>query len=152
MKGNAENWFPYRDYSKWFGRDLPNDPHIASSKDTREIWVAGILPGLVFGSLHFTAWDCSFPTSAESIAWKICSCVSLVCCFLYGLGFILRHYPQWTYLMPKRLHWELRNRNLLTLPYAVCRLVIIILAFVSLRSLPSGAYQTINWTQSLPHI
>lgn len=54
------------------GRDLLNDSHIASSKDTREIWVAGILPGLVFGSLHFTAWDYSFPTSAESIALNIC--------------------------------------------------------------------------------
>ncbi len=52
----------------------------------------------------------------------------------------------------KCFHWNGQDEILLTLPYALCRIIIIVFAFISLRSLPGGAYKTVPWTQNLPRI
>jgi hypothetical protein len=36
--------------------------------------------------------------------------------------------------------------------YVVARVVLLVQAFMTLRSLPPGAYQTVHWTTFIPHI
>ena len=39
-----------------------------------------------------------------------------------------------------------------TLTYAVARLILIAIAFSSIRALPPGAFAVVNWTTFIPHI
>ena len=36
--------------------------------------------------------------------------------------------------------------------YIIARLVILVLAFTSLRELPPGAFDTVHWTTFIPHV
>ena len=36
--------------------------------------------------------------------------------------------------------------------YILARVVTLVLAFTSLRSLPPGAYETVHWTTFIPHV
>ena len=36
--------------------------------------------------------------------------------------------------------------------YIIARAVTLVLAFISLRGLPLGAYETVHWTTFIPHI
>ena len=38
------------------------------------------------------------------------------------------------------------------IPYIIARVVTLVLAFKSLRDLPSGAYETVHWTTFIPHV
>jgi hypothetical protein len=39
-----------------------------------------------------------------------------------------------------------------TFLYIIARVVLLVLAFLSLKSLPPKAYETVNWTTFMPHI
>ena len=36
--------------------------------------------------------------------------------------------------------------------YTISRAVTLVLAFISLRDLPPGAYETVHWTTFIPHV
>lgn len=97
-------------YVLWFQKPLLTVPHVylhldnhyssdvqlrsrAPQSDTAAkqiplralIWAGGMLPGFIFCAIHLFAWNYHFPTRAESIIWKICSCIAMACCLLYGL-------------------------------------------------------------------
>lgn len=36
--------------------------------------------------------------------------------------------------------------------YILARAATLVLAFISLRDLPSGAYETVHWTTFIPHV
>ena len=38
------------------------------------------------------------------------------------------------------------------IPYILAWMVILVLAFASVRDLPPGAYETVHWTTFIPHI
>ena len=112
----------------------------------------GIFPGLVLCGLHLLAWNHRFPTRAESIIWRVCCFVSVASCLLYGFCFVVYH-TRW--LRPiLKITWIRQGGDeiLFALPYAIARLILIVLAFLSLRSMPSGVYETVPWTQYIPHI
>jgi hypothetical protein len=126
--------------------------HFRSLPFLLQLHFGGIFPGLILCGLHLLAWNNSFPTKAESIIWRVCCFVSIASCLLYGFCFVVYH-TRW--LQPiLKITWIRRGGDeiLLVLPYTFARLILIILAFLSLRSMPSGVYETIQWTQYLPHI
>ena len=91
-----------------------------------------------FGAIQCLAWNSPFPSSNERLAWRICSVASTA---LPGLMF-----PQ--------ILAESEGNSLVVLVYClypIVRLAIIVLAFMSLRALPAGAYETVNWTNYIPH-
>jgi hypothetical protein len=114
------------------------------------IWAGGILPGFIFCGIHLFAWNYHFPTRAESIIWKICSCIAMACCLLYGLCFV----PRFSMFYVLRLLCRKSRGNdevWFIFVYAICRFILLILALISLRKMPGSVYQTVRWTEMVPH-
>ncbi|OIW32562.1 hypothetical protein CONLIGDRAFT_274160 [Coniochaeta ligniaria NRRL 30616] len=132
---------PGHRWTKWYHR----------FRKAATIWCFGIFPGLVFCSMHLVAWHYSFPTRAEFLLWVSCSFTCILFCLMYGACFILYHVPCFEDIF-KFLHWSGGSELWFAFPYMICRLIVITLAFVSLRSSPAGVFQTVNWVQSLIHI
>jgi len=92
----------------------------------------------LFNAIHLAAWNYSFPSLGESIAWKVAVLIDLV----VGLGFV----------------WDMMKRDFgpvglsLTLIYGICRMFIIIESFISLRAAPEAIYQRPSWTAYIGHV
>lgn len=103
-----------------------------------------VASGAVFGAIHCLAWNVTFPTPEERLAWRICSMsttgIALIMAFSIATAYIHEQWgtPTWFLFV------------LMTL-YAIARLALITLAFMALRDLPAATYQTINWTNYFPH-
>ena len=106
--------------------------------------------GICFGAIHCIAWSFPFPTHAELLIWRI-SCVAITAVpvyipLMYSLG----------------IWWESIVETIgdiayfLIFPafilYIIARVFTLVLAFTSLRDLPPGAYETVLWTTSIPHV
>ena len=108
-------------------------------------FLAGILVTTTFGAVHCIAWSYQFPSHPEQIIWRS-STVAIICgpvaaaatAFIYGLTDI-------------ELVGVL-GLSISLFTYVAARAALVVLAIISLRSLPSGAYQTVNWTSYIPHI
>ncbi|KAH7399720.1 hypothetical protein BKA64DRAFT_463618 [Cadophora sp. MPI-SDFR-AT-0126] len=125
---------------------------------------------LVFGGIHCAAWNFSFPSQTEQTLWHIASLVStfgipvgcvLGCCFEW---FDLAHvysekFPRLRRRTGETPPWRGGKAgwfdicvNCMTwLPYSTARLILVVDVFISLRSLPEGTYDTVEWTKFLPH-
>jgi hypothetical protein len=113
--------------------------------------IAGLL-GTTFAAIHYVAWptNFSFPSEAERILWRVCCLVMVgVPCWL-AVVFGLIHLFH-TFLYPFR--FGIRTSVIaIRYVYTVARLAMLVQMFVSLRSLPPAAYQTVRWITFLPHI
>ncbi|KAJ7706536.1 hypothetical protein B0H16DRAFT_1825791 [Mycena metata] len=107
--------------------------------------VAGVLgTGSIFGSIHCAAWNAPFPSMAEMGIWKISSV-------------FIAAYPALTTLFV--VAFDLNKNNLIAslmvlgaVVYPHCRLILIILCFTTLRSLPPSAFVDVNWSNYIPHL
>ena len=100
-----------------------------------------------FGGIHFLAWNSPFPTSKESLAWRICSVVTTVLpipCTLSILGAEL-------WFSDLSESFSAIVFFFLVAVYALGRLTLIALSFTTLRALPADAFQTVNWNHYFPH-
>ncbi|KAK5136116.1 hypothetical protein LTR08_004167 [Meristemomyces frigidus] len=125
---------------------------------------------LGYAGTHFAAWTFSFPTHVELLLWQICCIVMSSSMALLWVTSNRKFYLLVPMLMPwlkedeKQKFMEVaygqqRVSGVLvfsgvftTLAYLFARLTIIALAFSSLRSLPIGAYDTVDWTSFWPHM
>lgn len=133
---------------------------------------------LAYCCLHFIAWNFSFPTRVELVAWRI-GCVTLIAtmfiflaCETYQDGHRTGRWQRWYLkIFPKNpVHlarvntmemkrremefipfWELVIVSPVTFVYTLARTYIVVEVFVSLRSLPSGAFDSVNWSLYVPH-
>ena len=104
--------------------------------------------GVVFGAIHCVAWSFHFPSHAESLLWRISSAaitavpVLIFIASVVTIGFDV----------------DVLNNPLLVLMvfsgllYVAARAITVVLAFVTLASLPLGAFQTVHWTTLIPHV
>ena len=143
--------------------------------------VRGVAIGLLIssvGGLHCTAWNFPFPTLVEQWAWRVSSVVigALVplAWFLSSLYWLLYRFLmessgrrasdervyRHTYSHGKSLELEYSHHSALALKailttvpcvYILARLCLLAQAFASLRALPEGCYQTIEWSHFVPH-
>ena len=128
--------------------------------------------------LHFIAWNFSFPTHVESILWRV-ACLAIVCtmfiflaCETYQDGHRLGRWERWyVKLFPKKSGglqrmdtlekrrrerefiplWEVIIMSPVTVMYTLARTYIVVEVFVSLRSLPVGAFDSVQWSSFIPH-
>ena len=128
-----------------------------------------------YSSLHFIAWNFSFPTQVERLVWRIV-CIIMVstasiffACEIYNneqrngrwqhwksrfspsralpLDRVLRQ-PEEAKLIP---NWQAVNMLVVTVLYTSARLYIAVECFISLRSLPLRAFDSVAWTNFIPH-
>ncbi|KAJ3851249.1 hypothetical protein EV368DRAFT_43568 [Lentinula lateritia] len=108
----------------------------------------------LFGLIHWIGWISTFPTRTEEIMWRISS---IVVTFLpVHVELAYKAYAQ-------------RHDILLTAPdflkyvfgiiwyiaplaYVMARWILIVQSFLTLRDLPCGALQNVEWTDYIPHI
>jgi len=109
----------------------------------------------VFGAIHCIAWSFHFPTSRERWEWRILAILvaGLPTSILAFAGLLV------AFQQKKRTPWmELLNSVgafisvAMLFLYFIARIVLLILPFVALRSLPPGAYVQFDWVHILPHI
>ena len=106
---------------------------------------------IIFGAIHCIAWLFSFPTHAEQTLWRVSSivivCVPAFYLVFFGIAFFFRVEDRKAY----RVIFMTVIPTFLLL-YIVARVVLLVQAFMTLRSLPPEAYQTVHWTTFIPHI
>ena len=124
-------------------------------------WETGTLLGVlalitpVFGAIHCLAWNAPFPTSKETLAWRVCA-VATTSLPLLVSAIVLAHLklPE-TDVYQKLVDTEALGQiifNTSMFLYAIARITLITLAFMSLRALPADAFQTIAWTNYFPNL
>jgi hypothetical protein len=96
-------------------------------------------------------WGFLYPSSVEQLLWRIFSIYCAVIPFL--LMFLV--FMRWL-----REDFELNSPecsvNYLLIAslaslYTLSRLYLLVAIFISLRSVPAGVYQTVNWSLYFPH-
>lgn len=104
-----------------------------------------IFLSIIYGGIHLSAWKWEFPSSAESIIWKV-ACFDIIgspVVFIIGA------------LTP-----VISDTDILAVPlgilmgivYGFSRVYIVAEAFISLRHVPIGVYSTVPWIQAIPHV
>jgi len=111
---------------------------------SRSLLLMGI--NLVYGGIHAFAWNAHFPSIVEENFWRASGCA--IAFVAVTLGLFLYSGTARPYV---KLIIELPFFFLLAL-YIVARLFFIVEAFISVRALPLGAYDTVQWSNALPHI
>ncbi len=129
--------------------------------------------GLLFGVINVGALSFYFPSQAEMLLWQI-SCIAMFIglqavalvpyvAFLRSGNTLL--WVRLFYDVDRRIHqnWRWNTPNcfdfILTVIFCACiigyimgRMVLVILAFTQLRSLPPLAFHTVQWTAYIPHL
>ena len=107
-----------------------------------------LLVGVCFGAIHCIAWGFSFPTHMGLMMWRISSVAITAMPIYIFLAMLLATLVDDTNVGVTDI--------ILILPpvilYMLARAVTFVLAFTSLRDLPSGAYETVHWTTFIPHV
>jgi len=161
-------------------RPLPrftNDrfPVIGASPDAILLFIVM----LAYCCLHFIAWNFSFPTHIEQLLWRV-GCIAIVvttfiflACETYQDGHRVGRWDRWyiklfpkhnkgtimrVNTMEKRMRerefipkWEFITMSPVTMVYSLARTYIVVEVFVSLRSLPVGAFDSVSWSNFIPH-
>jgi len=116
--------------------------------------IGGTLITVAFGGIHCIGWAFDFPSHAEQVLWRM-SAISITAIplgLLVGSSFsifmILGHNHV-------RMLVDVFSFSLLLLfpfLYILSRMLLLVLSLTTLRSLPSSAFQTVEWTTFLPHV
>ena len=112
------------------------------------VCVPNVLFGLFaseFGAIHCLAWNSPFPTTKERLAWRICSGFTTGIPVFFILGLYALHLGIFPNDNDDLILWSF------SIPYAIARITLIVLAFMSLRVLPADAFQTVSWSKYIPH-
>jgi len=109
---------------------------------------AACVIAMVFGSVHCVGWSFAFPSYAEQLLWRIAS-ISITSAPLSVIVTIIlgsMNGPDWIVCT-----WAciLLAASIL---YLIGRVILLVLPFMALRSLPAEAYQTVQWTTFIPHV
>jgi hypothetical protein len=110
---------------------------------------------IIFGGIHFVAWSFKFPSHIEQLLWRI-ACITIVAIpLLLFILAVITHFPESCDNF-RFSAWEVVIIFIifisLSVVYIIGRLMLLVLSFMALRSLPAEAYQTVQWTTFIPHV
>jgi hypothetical protein len=129
--------------------------YAGDSEITMSYNIAGAIIATMFGAIHCVVWSFQFPSHTEQLLWRIAS-LSITCSptvvFFVALGGYLLKGPDAGNL--KNVHNWLFGPIILALLilYILSRVALLVIALMSLQSLPPGAYETVHWTIFIPHV
>ena len=123
---------------------------ILDNKDDLFLLNLSAIPGgLLFGGLHFLAWNFHFPTPSESLLWRICS-VAMTALPIASIPFHI--FWSWS-IESSKLRRHLATLYLvgvIVIPYALARLFVMVELFRTLLFLPPEAFIE-TWSVAFPH-
>ncbi|MCJ1412948.1 hypothetical protein MMC19_007049 [Ptychographa xylographoides] len=139
---------------------LPRDP-------TPMVSFYSITILFAYFAIHFVGWNFQFPSQVEQTLWRAASLSSVVLIILYYLGYVIGTFfsRQMANFIFKKNAATLLDLAFLfpravqipvLLPffgsYTIARTYVIVEGFISLRSLPLSAYDSVDWSNYIPHI
>jgi hypothetical protein len=120
-------------------------------EDQSKAWYTLILVEMIiamaFGGIHCIAWSFAFPTHIEQILWRASSIAIISIPLLWAVAIILEYFD----LESVGISFAV-IATLFSIIYPFSRLVLLIISFTSLRSLPASAFYTVRWTTFIPHV
>jgi hypothetical protein len=117
-------------------------------------WLVFISAGAIFGGLHLIPiWLSVFPSNVEKILWQVSA--FLITVIPVSAVFVVRGVNKWKDepfswtgdLIPVAKTFAI----CITAAYPVARVVLLVLPFTTLRSLPVEAFLIVKWTRFIPH-
>ncbi|KAF8657418.1 hypothetical protein AX16_002215 [Volvariella volvacea WC 439] len=121
--------------------------------------IYGSTIGVVFGGIHLIGWNFQFPTLPELWLWRASSLVltvvpfNLIIGYAFNIAFLKTSNSSLERLYEGIVHVFLYPIGFVGAPlYFVARIVILSLAFFTLRDLSESAYENVRWTEFIPHI
>ncbi|KAN0076546.1 hypothetical protein V8E54_006688 [Elaphomyces granulatus] len=114
--------------------------------------LSGIITG-IFGACHLIGWDFLYPSSVEQLLWRIASISCVAIPVLLMFLFISVDSDDFDFWSPAWSVKYLRGTSIWTLffLYVLARVYLLVAIFISLRSVPAGVYETVNWSLYFPH-
>ena len=111
------------------------------------------LSGMIFGATHLIGWNFFFHFHTERIVWRVASIMTTVIPAIWFIGSIaeLKKVKDDTFLS-KLCEFILILLACLTPLYFPMRFILLVEALISLRNLPQGALEVVEWTLFIPHI
>ncbi|KAJ7201119.1 hypothetical protein GGX14DRAFT_400295 [Mycena pura] len=131
---------------------LPSFWSIPFGEGPRELPLAllgQLICAILFGVVHCWAWNTSFPSVAEMWMWR--GGASLIAGFPLLCLLLLRMSNQFAHNSVPRGVLTYLNYGLMAL-YIIARVVLLVLAFTVVRSLPLPTFADIEWTSIFPHL
>jgi hypothetical protein len=147
---------------RWWGVQQRPLPRIPNDRDSRlhnfQIVTIVALSTASFSLIHLAAWNFEFPTQIEQILWRW-TCISMgvvlgIGCSVEAVSIIKDNFTTTglTNLNGYKLKWP--TNLLFFIPgaiYVFARLIVIAEILISLRLLPSGCFQNVQWMNLFPH-
>jgi len=156
--------------------DIIGDAYDAITKGGEDgtFYVAVLFPavGILFGGVHCFAWSFPFPTGREKLLWRVCAVYCTASPFIVAAGGAVVWagdndvIPSWiesvfgsignciAWLSDLHLVIERALYVIAFSPmnfYVICRIILVVLTFTSLRAPPAGAFEATSWTSFFPH-
>ena len=104
--------------------------------------------GAFYGGMHSFGRNDHFPSESEKRLFEFSICIGAAGVVpLTALAVILWTRPPW---LVSRLCWTLFVLS--GLAFLTARTFLIVESFISVRDLPVGAYETVQWAEAIPHI
>ena len=117
---------------------------------------------MAYGAIHVSAWNYFFPTYAEHLLWRLSSVWVTFCAAFWLVVHLLAYFfpfvdRVWVAYNERRLGWA--GTGVITLLCILCgvsfiasRAYLVVEAFVSVRIVPEGVYNTPSWAEVFPHL
>ncbi|KAI9507075.1 hypothetical protein F5148DRAFT_1285684 [Russula earlei] len=145
-------WIILTPFSVFSGEESDNSMRVTtfssgpdSEEDESPAGGVVLATALAFGGIHCIGWSFTFPSSAERILWRVAS-VSITAAptLLLFAGIAAE-------VLKSKILGVMIGFLMISL-YLLSRLVLLLLPFLSLRSLPPAAYHVVHWTSLILHL
>lgn len=110
--------------------------------------------GVIFGGVHFAAWNFTFPTPIETLLWRI-SCTYLVMYPLLGtlIYCVVQEVTRKCGVEDVKVDKMLRPLGRVTVPvYLLARVFLLVEVFRCLAYPPPSTFMDVGWPSVIPHI
>ena len=121
--------------------------------------------GLVYGGVHLAAWNNEFPTFAEQLLWKIAAAITAAAWSVFVISLWLSVLLDADIVVRTDAESKRRQRlvkrvfssacgaffGVAVIPVLLVRLYLLVESFASLRLLPKGSYELLQWSEAWPH-
>ncbi|KAF7984855.1 hypothetical protein HWV62_10817 [Athelia sp. TMB] len=113
--------------------------------------VIALLVAMVFGAVHCIAWSYPFQSHLEQQLWRASAIAIVAVPAALAVSTIMAAYVGDLLGVGRNTVGAILYVPL-ALIYIAARIILILISFSSLRMLPAGVYQTVQWTTFVPHI